>query len=138
MKTLTLIIKELTFSAAHYLPGHPKCGVIHGHTYFVRNLEVTYDPEKTPGEFVDLGDIKSVIKGYDHTLIIPQDHFGMWNSLKALVERKMLRMRYLPGNLAPTVENIGQHIKWELKAITGVTDVSFELYEGPNQGVEVC
>ncbi len=53
---------------AHFLPGHPKCGQLHGHTY---RIEIVVDGEKGPGgmvvDFDDLRkDLKSVLQEYDH------------------------------------------------------------------------
>ena len=129
----TLIIKELTFSAAHYLPGHPKCGVIHGHTFFVRNLEVQ------TSKFVDFGVIKEAIRNFDHKLFIPRDHAPFWvRSYRPCREVGIeLQGNTIEVNGAPTVENISVVLTNSLKVIDGVEAVRFELYEGPNQGVKV-
>jgi len=53
------------FSAAHFIKGHPKCGIIHGHNY-----EVVVKAAYYVDDWVDFGDIKAtvenVIKDYDH------------------------------------------------------------------------
>jgi 6-pyruvoyltetrahydropterin/6-carboxytetrahydropterin synthase len=52
---------------AHHLPGHPKCGRLHGHTY---RIELTIEGEPTGGMVMDFGDLKaelrSVLQQYDH------------------------------------------------------------------------
>lgn len=52
---------------AHFLPGHPKCGQVHGHTY---RIEVTIEGEAKGGMIVDFGDLKAqtraVLAQYDH------------------------------------------------------------------------
>ena len=52
---------------AHYLPGHPKCGQLHGHTY---KIEVIIEGENKDGMVMDLGDLKTgineVLADYDH------------------------------------------------------------------------
>ena len=53
---------------AHYLPGHPKCGQLHGHTY---KIEMIIEGEKgADGMVVDFDRIKadlgSVLGEYDH------------------------------------------------------------------------
>jgi 6-pyruvoyltetrahydropterin/6-carboxytetrahydropterin synthase len=53
---------------AHFLPGHPKCGQLHGHTY---RIELVIEGEKGPdGMVLDFDEIKSglraVIREYDH------------------------------------------------------------------------
>lgn len=52
---------------AHFLPGHPKCGQLHGHTY---KVEVIIEGEHGRGMIVDFGDLKArtreVLQRYDH------------------------------------------------------------------------
>jgi 6-pyruvoyltetrahydropterin/6-carboxytetrahydropterin synthase len=52
---------------AHSLPGHPKCGRIHGHTY---RVEVVIEGEAAGGMVLDFADLKSltrsVLEQYDH------------------------------------------------------------------------
>ena len=53
---------------AHFLPGHPKCGQLHGHTY---RVEVIIEGETRPGGMViDFADLKTrtreVLQQYDH------------------------------------------------------------------------
>jgi 6-pyruvoyltetrahydropterin/6-carboxytetrahydropterin synthase len=52
---------------AHFLPGHPKCGPLHGHTYKVE-LIVEGKPQK--GMIIDFADLKQsirdVLSHYDH------------------------------------------------------------------------
>lgn len=52
---------------AHYLPGHVKCGRLHGHTYTV---DLIIEGEKQGGMVVDFADLKSAVREilgvYDH------------------------------------------------------------------------
>jgi len=53
---------------AHFLPGHPKCGQVHGHTY---KVEVVIEGESDRGGMVvDFNDLKTrtreVLSKYDH------------------------------------------------------------------------
>ncbi len=53
---------------AHFLPGHPKCGQLHGHTY---KIEIVIEGEKSPGGMVlDFdqmkADLRAVLAEYDH------------------------------------------------------------------------
>lgn len=52
---------------AHHLPGHEKCGRLHGHTYTV---DVIIEGEKKQGMIVDFADLKlavrEVLAEYDH------------------------------------------------------------------------
>ena len=55
---------------AHFLPGHPKCGTMHGHTY---KVEVVIEGENRSGMIIDFADLKSAVRstlgGYDHRLL---------------------------------------------------------------------
>jgi 6-pyruvoyltetrahydropterin/6-carboxytetrahydropterin synthase len=52
---------------AHLLPGHPKCGQLHGHTY---KVEVVVEGEVKEGMVLDFADLKGrvrvVLARYDH------------------------------------------------------------------------
>jgi 6-pyruvoyltetrahydropterin/6-carboxytetrahydropterin synthase len=52
---------------AHFLPGHPKCGVLHGHTY---KVELVIEGEVQGGMIMDFADVKDslreVLLQYDH------------------------------------------------------------------------
>ncbi len=52
---------------AHYLPGHDKCGSLHGHTY---KIEVIIEGENKSGMIIDFAELKKSIKEilnlYDH------------------------------------------------------------------------
>ena len=57
--------------SAHYLPGHGKCGRVHGHTY---KIEVVVEGEvRENGMVIDFYDLKKGIKEtlqeYDHTSV---------------------------------------------------------------------
>jgi 6-pyruvoyltetrahydropterin/6-carboxytetrahydropterin synthase len=63
-----IIGKEFTFEAAHFIPGHDKCGEMHGHTYRV-TLELQ-GPVLDDGMIMDFHDLSVVkellVKQYDH------------------------------------------------------------------------
>jgi len=52
---------------AHFLPGHAKCGSVHGHTY---RIEIVVEGELKDGMLLDFKDLKSkareVLSDYDH------------------------------------------------------------------------
>jgi 6-pyruvoyltetrahydropterin/6-carboxytetrahydropterin synthase len=76
---------------AHFLPGHPKCGQLHGHTY---KVEVIIEGETSGGMVVDFNDLKTrtreVLAQYDHR---------HWNDVLEV----------------PTVENICQLLSRQLR-----------------------
>ena len=52
---------------AHFLPNHPKCGSLHGHTY---KVEVIIEGQTKNGMVIDFADLKQslreVLASYDH------------------------------------------------------------------------
>lgn len=63
-----IIGKRYYFDAAHFLPGHPKCGKMHGHTWTVDvEVEGEMDPEMMVLDFNILNEkVKSVLDKLDH------------------------------------------------------------------------
>jgi 6-pyruvoyltetrahydropterin/6-carboxytetrahydropterin synthase len=64
---------RITFSAAHVIAGHPKCGRLHGHTYAVHAI---LHGDLGPDEMVfDFGVVKRALRALadelDHKLIAP-------------------------------------------------------------------
>ena len=64
------ITYESSFEAAHFLPGHSKCGEIHGHSYKVL---VTLDSEhlNAQGMVMDFNELKNLLDPIlpDHKLL---------------------------------------------------------------------
>lgn len=57
---------------AHYLPGHPKCGALHGHTY---KVEITIEGELKGGMVIDFADLKQIARD----ILLEYDHRS-WNN----------------------------------------------------------
>jgi 6-pyruvoyltetrahydropterin/6-carboxytetrahydropterin synthase len=100
-----------TIDCAHVLPGHPKCGQLHGHTYTV---EVQVEGEMSGGMVLDFADLKAqirqVLARYDHR---------HWNDF----------LEYL------TVEHICQRLADEL-AEQVEFPFSIRVYEGRGKWAE--
>ena len=128
-------IYELTFSAAHYLAGHPKCGGIHGHTFFIRNFNAE-SKDASAEMVVDFGRIKDYFaNNWDHKFIIDETALEFWQEV--IAEGILLKnLRTVKGR--PTCENIAWAMSEDLRRLfPDLTYLYFELYEGPNQGVKV-
>jgi 6-pyruvoyltetrahydropterin/6-carboxytetrahydropterin synthase len=63
----------LKFSACHFLPGHERCGRLHGHTYAVSvSLEGTTNDMGYIADFYDIKNVmKGIIEGLDHRVLVP-------------------------------------------------------------------
>ncbi len=76
---------------AHHLPGHPKCGSLHGHTY---QIDVTVEGDHKGGMIIDFADLKKAVRA----VLFEYDHKD-WNAF----------LEY------PTVENICELVHAKLK-----------------------
>lgn len=67
------VTREFHFSAAHTIPGHPKCSRVHGHNYKVE-VTVGADELDVMGMVMDFGTIdfyvKPLVDQLDHKFII--------------------------------------------------------------------
>jgi 6-pyruvoyltetrahydropterin/6-carboxytetrahydropterin synthase len=99
--------------SAHYLPGHGKCGKVHGHTY---KVEIVIEGDKKEsGMVMDFYDIKKIVKEvmaeYDHVML---------NDI----------LEY------PSVENLCEHVHARLSARLRFP-VSLKIWEGQGKWCEI-
>lgn len=101
-EVVTLYCKD-SFSAAHFLPDHPKCGMVHGHNYKVMLIvESIAGVLEDNDMLIDFGILKKLLT----TAIEPFDH----NTLNSLPEF---------NQIAPTAEQIAWII---LKTVESAID----------------
>lgn len=100
------------FDSMHFLPGHPKCGVPHGHTY---KVEVSLDGPVVDGMVIDFDRLKSVLReilqGFDH---------GDLNG----------RLPY------PSCENIAREIHEQLRGRLDSGALTVRIWEGEGKWAE--
>ncbi|KAF5089189.1 6-carboxytetrahydropterin synthase [Methanobacterium aggregans] len=142
---------NLRFSAAHIIPKHESCGVIHGHSYIV---DVVVEGERS-GEFgfvVDFKKVKSIVRGIckklDHKVLIPLKNSEMdFKSTEGSVEFSIGSKEYklpaedcclldLPSTSAEDLsEYFAEELYSELKALNGeISSVQICVNEGIGQG----
>jgi 6-pyruvoyltetrahydropterin/6-carboxytetrahydropterin synthase len=97
---------------AHFLPGHPRCGQIHGHTY---KVEVVIEGEASGGMVVDFSELRAHIR----TVLQRYDHRN-WNDFLEF----------------PSVENICQLLARELKEKMRFPFV-IRVFEGHGKWAEI-
>lgn len=82
---------------AHFLPGHAKCGSVHGHTY---RVEVAIQGENKGGMVLDFAELRSVVREalgtYDHRSL---NDFLDYPSVENLCE--LIRARLQQGIAFP-------------------------------------
>lgn len=63
----------IKFSASHFIPGHAKCGRLHGHSYTLHL--VLYGEKAEDGMVMDFVDLKKALKKivdeFDHRVLLP-------------------------------------------------------------------
>ncbi len=102
------------FDSSHYIPGHEKCGKLHGHTY---RVEVEVEGELKGGMVIDFADLKRALR----EVIDDLDH----RVLNDLIEN-------------PTCENICIYIYERLKEkLKDLKIVRVRLYEGKDKWAEL-
>lgn len=76
------ITKQFTFSAAHRIPGHPKCGRMHGHNYVVNVTVTRYGPQYVDGRgfVVDFGELSEICM---QAFVRPMDHRYLCGSMES-------------------------------------------------------
>jgi 6-pyruvoyltetrahydropterin/6-carboxytetrahydropterin synthase len=84
----------LKFSACHFLPGHQRCGRLHGHTYAVSvRLEGATNEMGYIADFYDIKKImKDIVEELDHRVLVPMRH-------------KKVRVQKEKGSIRVTVDS---------------------------------
>lgn len=109
----------MDFAAAHIIPGHPKCGRMHGHNYRVEVCLVS-DRLDGNGFVMDFGDVKSAL----NKIVSALDHTYLNDSLPK---------EYQP----PSAENLAYYFFSELKQRLPFGRVSsVKVWETQNQWAE--
>ena len=140
---MKIYFPEVIFSAAHYIPDHPTCSGIHGHTYFVRNLEIEIETLDSVGMSIDFGLIKGYFKNqWDHKFIIPIKDEEYWRHIYEQTgclpmsdNRKVIKHTTAEWMVVEIRKGLGELMEWN--EVVSALKIHFDLYEGPNQAVRV-
>jgi len=139
----------LKFSACHLIPGHSRCGRLHGHTYAVHVRLVGEQNES--GYIADFHDVKALVKRLidrlDHRVLIPAAHPAVTITRRgATVEMRIGKGRYAfpAGDVllldlpAVTAEQLAAYILEKvapaIARLGNVSELQIGLYEGVGQG----
>ncbi|MEM0322383.1 MAG: 6-carboxytetrahydropterin synthase QueD [Thermoprotei archaeon] len=117
MVELWRIAVETEFSAAHIIPGHPKCGRMHGHNYKVE-VVVVGDKVDQNGFLIDFGVLKSSL-----------------NAVVGALDHTYLNDTIPKGYQPPSAENIAAHIHASLR-VPPSFGVTVRVWETPHQWAE--
>jgi 6-pyruvoyltetrahydropterin/6-carboxytetrahydropterin synthase len=87
----------IKFSACHFIPGHDKCGRLHGHAYIIRL--VLHGDKGERGMIMDFVPLKQALRGiadeFDHRVLIPGNCKHMDLALGDEIEIKAQGKRYV-------------------------------------------
>jgi 6-pyruvoyltetrahydropterin/6-carboxytetrahydropterin synthase len=141
---------QLRFSACHFIPNHPKCGRLHGHTYamsvkvvgaqindFVMDFE---DLKKCAREICEVLDHKTLIASQDADIKIEETKTG---DITVIVVKSGKRYSFPREDVAilpvdsVSAEDLCAHLLNELcdmLDLRTITEVSVRLDEGLGQG----
>jgi 6-pyruvoyltetrahydropterin/6-carboxytetrahydropterin synthase len=97
---------------AHSLPGHPKCGRLHGHTY---RVDIAIEGEVADGMILDFADLRDRVR----RTLEPYDH-ASWNEV----------LDY------PSVENICTLLAGRLREAVGFP-LTVRVWEGHGKWAEL-
>ncbi|AAT43649.1 6-pyruvoyl trahydropterin synthase family protein [Picrophilus oshimae] len=132
--------RGLHWSAAHIIPGHPKCGRLHGHDYIL-NIRLYFDENnslKTRGYEIDYGDIKraakAIIERMDHHFMVPEDAIEdngkiHYNNITVSADQ----VCRIPVPVVSS-ENLAIYIKSELNRYFSEYKIECGVFEGEGQG----
>ena len=85
---------------AHFLPGHQKCGTLHGHTY---KIEVVIEGEKKSGMIIDFSELKKSIKEtlsfFDHKTLNDLLEYPSVENICESIKSKMAERIQFPFTL---------------------------------------
>jgi len=121
------ITRVYTFSAAHRLEGHPKCGRMHGHNYDVI-VHLTGETDSVTGMVLDYGAldeiVKPIIAAIDHRYIVSRSNLEAECVYAMVADEEGHLYDISPAHFASTAEALALHF-WRL--IVNLTPPSTKL-----------
>ncbi len=106
----------IKFSASHLIPGHAKCGRLHGHSYTLRL--VLYGDKAEDGMVMDFVDLKrslrSIVEELDHRILLPARSREMTIKKGREVEVLVSGKRYVLPQEDVTILDVSQTSAEEL------------------------
>ncbi len=75
---------------AHFLPGHPRCGALHGHTY---KVELIIEGKNEKGMVIDFSELRDLLRAmlnqYDHKSLNDFLAYPSVENICEMLQRKM-------------------------------------------------
>ncbi|MFP3190867.1 MAG: 6-carboxytetrahydropterin synthase [Thermoproteota archaeon] len=137
------IFIEDEFDYAHFIPSHPKCYPLHGHT---AKLKIELKGSRKDFDMIlDFGSLRKIVKEvlsiYDHKLIASEKYIKEYFEDKVFISYSDFRIEIPRKNVyilkkEVTTENLAEDISSNLlKSLPdNVIEVKVEIYEGARKG----
>lgn len=127
------ISRTYSFSAAHRIEGHPKCGRLHGHNYLVKVILTQHNSLESDGMVLDYGRldevVKPIIEQLDHRYLVSRDNIEhddpYWSTANSLGHAYLLLCKH------STAEELAQQLHFQItsKLAWPETDLVVEVQE---------
>lgn len=143
--------QHLCFSAAHFIPQHEHCGILHGHTYVVScTIEGTLDSKTNM--ILDFSKIKTILRKLaeklDHHILIADQHSNITRETKVIKIKNNNKTYTLPTEdciFLPIPSTTAEHLaSYVLKQLVpqlidtkNIHRIAIRIDEGLGQGATV-
>jgi 6-pyruvoyltetrahydropterin/6-carboxytetrahydropterin synthase len=139
---------RLTFSAAHVMIGHKRCGRLHGHDYAI-SVRLEGEPGKD-GMIMDFGTLKDIVRGIikelDHKFLIAKRHRNVSIKGETVTIKSGKSVYQVPlcdcavldieQTSAEELSNcIGRKLKAKLAGLSNLKSLQVKVEEGMGQSV---
>lgn len=139
--------QHLCFSAAHILPQHQTCGILHGHTYVI-SCTIKGTPDPRLHMLIDFTILKKILKTLieplDHSILIPEQHPLLTIKNSEITIRSGTKIYTLPKDdctilpiPATTVEHLSEYLLTQLiqklPHTSNLKHISLQIDEGLGQ-----
>lgn len=129
---MTRITRDFSFSAAHRIEGHPKCGRLHGHNYAV--TVVLDGPVGADGMVIDFGHVDQLVKPIidgelDHRYLVSRSNVNAGDPYAEIALRNDDGVN-LPIN-ATSAECLAEYLAGRIAVVIA------KHYSGINVGIRV-
>jgi 6-pyruvoyltetrahydropterin/6-carboxytetrahydropterin synthase len=104
--------RSYTFDAAHFLPGHPKCGALHGHTWTVTVFVDGMMKGDMVIDFHSLNEmVRDILKAYDHTNLNRLLHSPTVENITNLICSSLIGRIKEKGEIHDNIEGVGVEVQ---------------------------
>ena len=108
--------QHLCFSAAHYIPQHHRCSILHGHTYVI-SCTIYGTPDPNTQMIIDFNTLKKILRKLleplDHHILIPDQHSSVTKKNHHIIINNNDKTYTIPEQdciLLPIISTTAEHL----------------------------